>query len=62
MGQNIRALAIEERIFHKGGEDVRVGMRAGLGTRLGGGLPTLSQVSAQRAGGYLLHDADPSLL
>jgi hypothetical protein len=54
MRENLRALAIEQRVFSEGGQQIGVGVRFG---RL-----ALSQTTAQRAGGYWLHGADPSLL
>src|ERR1700685_582555 len=52
--KKVGALAIEQPIFGKGSQLVRIGMRTG-------GLG-LAQLSAQRVGGEVFHDADPSLL
>jgi hypothetical protein len=48
------ALAVEQIVLSKRGEQIRIGMRAAS--------LVPGQVCAQRAGAYLLHDADPSLL
>jgi hypothetical protein len=64
MREDVGAFAVEKRVLGKGGEEIGIGVKT-AGTKIG--WLTLSQVSAHRAGVYLLpgcalHRADPSLL
>lgn len=52
--ENAMAFAVQQSVFGKRGQLIRVGVKIGL--------LTLSQLRAQRVGGNWFHDADPSLL